>query len=138
MRPSVARNWSEDAVALFEAFPWQSDAEKARARSETELVAFGACVERDDLPLAVRKWGRRRQTSSWTWRGESWAESVAAFERAILSQALASCGGNVAAAARALRTTPRIVAYKARKVGLIPKARRHAVKAVRSDIDGQI
>lgn len=115
----MAKNWSEDAAALFDSYPWPSEEEKARARSETELVAFGLCVERDDLPLAVRKWSRRRPAAFWTWRGESWADSVAAFERAVLSQALASCNGNVAAAARALKTTPRIVAYKARKNGLI-------------------
>ena len=38
-----------------------------------------------------------------------------------LAQALAAHGGKAAAAARALKTTPRVVAYKARKYGLCKK-----------------
>ena len=52
------------------------------------------------------------------WRGESWKSLTEGFEKDILSQALKANGGNVAATARALTTTPRIVAYKARKYGL--------------------
>ena len=47
------------------------------------------------------------------------AKLTEGFEKDILSQALAANGGNAAATARALKTTPRIVAYKARKYGLL-------------------
>ena len=41
------------------------------------------------------------------------------FEKDILSQAIKANGGNIAATARALKTTPRVVAYKARKYVLL-------------------
>ncbi|MBR6021522.1 MAG: GAF domain-containing protein [Kiritimatiellae bacterium] len=43
---------------------------------------------------------------------------VDALERALIANALAASSGNLAAAARILRTTPRILAYKARRLGL--------------------
>ena len=55
-----------------------------------------------------------------TLRGETLREATAAFETDILSQALAAQGGNIAAAARALGSTPRIVAYKIRKYDIKP------------------
>ena len=114
------------------AYPWSSPAEQAKAREEAELVAFGESVEVDDLPLRVRRWlrsgpGAGGPFSGWTWRGEKWGELIGGFERAILSQALAASRWRVAAAARALGTTQRVVAYKARKHGLIeesPKTRK--------------
>ncbi|MGN0853412.1 MAG: helix-turn-helix domain-containing protein [Kiritimatiellia bacterium] len=116
----MAKNWSDAARRLFEAYPWRSGLEKSRAHEESELVAFGAQVELDDLPLHVRRWAvRSRKSARYEWRGESLAEATRAFEQAILSQALDAARGNVSAAARALKTTPRIVAYKARKHGLI-------------------
>ena len=94
---------------------------KAKAREEAELVSFGERVEVGDLPLAVRRWLRERSKgplSGWIWRGESWKDLTEGFERTILAQALAAHGGFAAKAARALKTTPRVVAYKARKYGL--------------------
>lgn len=49
------------------------------------------------------------------------AELVAAFERDVIGEALRAENGNVAAAARRLKTTPRILAYRARQVGLDPR-----------------
>lgn len=117
----MERSWSDAAAAAFKAYPWRAEQERERARQEAELVAFGECVEVDDLPIAVRKWLRRRTDglfSGWTWKGESWRTLIEGFEKAILSQALAANGGNGTAAARALGTTARVVAYKARKYGL--------------------
>ena len=102
----------------MDAYPWASPAEKEKARAEAELVAFGADVECDDLPLAVRRWLKRQARLRYVWRGETLKAATAAFEADILSQALAAHGGNVAAAARALGSTPRIVAYKIRKYNL--------------------
>lgn len=117
----MAKHWSEAASCVFEAYPWTNDLERSRAREESELVAFGAFVEVDDLPLSVRRWASRQKAAHacYEWKGESLESATRAFEQAILSQALERAKGNVAAAARALRTTPRIVAYKARKQGLI-------------------
>ncbi len=117
----MERSWSRAAREALDLYPWASPAEKERAREEAELVAFGKDVECDDLPLAVRRWlaGRRRPRHEW--RGESLKDATAAFEADIISQALAASGGNVAAAARALSSTPRIVSYKMRKYGVKPK-----------------
>lgn len=118
----MARSWSDAASRVFETYPWSNDLEKSRAREESELVSFGADVEIEDLPLAVRRWAARQKISrgrGYEWNGESLDEATRAFEQAILSQALAASQGNVAATARALKTTPRIVAYKARKYGLV-------------------
>ena len=117
----MARSWSSEARAALDAYPWTSPAEKAKARAEAELVAFGHDVECDDLPLAVRRWMRRQARPRHVWRGETLKEATAAFEAEIISQALAASGWNMAAAARALGSTPRIVAYKARKYNLKQK-----------------
>ena len=114
----MERSWSSEAQAALDAYPLATPAEKAKARAEAELVAFGADVECDDLPLAVRRWLKRQARPRYVWRGESLKAATAAFEADILSQALAANGWNVTAAARALGSTQRIVAYKARKHNL--------------------
>ena len=121
----MARSWSDAARAALDAYPWQDPREKAKAAAEAELVAFGEAVECDDLPLAVRQWLRRQklETPGYVWQGESWEAATRGFERNLLAQVLAANGGNCAAAARALRTTPRIVSYKARKYGLTKKGK---------------
>lgn len=45
---------------------------------------------------------------------------VDALERTLISDALSSAHGNLAAAARTLQTTPRILSYKARRLSLLP------------------
>ncbi len=117
----MARNWSEAALAVFDAYPWRSEEEKAKARAESEMVSFGDAVEPEDLPLKVRQWRRRDamcRPSAWRWNGESLDELTREFETAILTQALEASGGNASAAARALGTTLRIVDYKMRRLGL--------------------
>lgn len=121
----MERSWSDAARAALESYPWRSSADKARAREDAERVSFGAAVEVEDLPLEVRRWRRSRSgfPSGWVWKGESWKELTEGFERQILAQALERSGGFVARAARALDTTPRVVAYKARKYGLKTRSR---------------
>lgn len=116
----MERSWSEAAGAAFDAYPWRTEDEKRKARAEAEMVAFGAEVEVEDLPIAVRRFARRAAKAQprFVWRGEAWRDISAEFERAIFSQALAQAGGGIAAAARLLKTTPRVVAYAARKHGI--------------------
>ncbi len=117
----MAKAWSEAAKAAIAAYEWKCPRDRERAIAESELVAFGEMVEVEDLPLALRQWLRRRQAqgAKFVWRGESWKELVDGFERSILSQALAANGGGFAATARALKTTARVVAYKAKALGLV-------------------
>ena len=44
----MERNWSEAALAAFDAYPWRSEDERRRAREEAELVAFGADATGED------------------------------------------------------------------------------------------
>ncbi len=53
---------------------------------------------------------------------QSLKQRVGAFERDIILDALKSSRGNMAGAARMLRTTPRILAYKVRLYSIKPKA----------------
>lgn len=122
----MERSWSDAALDALESYPWATAREKERARAEAELVSFSERVEVDDLPLEVRLWLKTRESDAaaarpWVWKGESWKDLTEGFEREILSQALAANGGFVAKAARALGTTQRIVAYKARKYGISTK-----------------
>lgn len=122
----MERSWSEAARAALETYPWHDPLEKAKAREESELVSFGERVEVGDLPLAVRKWLRERSNGplfGWIWHGESWKELTEGFEKVILEQALSAHGGFATKAARALKTTPRVVSYKARKYGLAVRTR---------------
>ena len=117
----MAKSWSEAAWAALGSYPWTNPRDRMQAQEEAELVSFGACVEVEDLPLPVRQWLRgqtRTATPGWVWNGESWKTLTERFEKTILRQALEQNGGFAAKAARALKTTPRIVSYKARKYGL--------------------
>ena len=125
MKKSVERSWSEIAQAAFDAYPWEDPEKKEKAKAESEMVSYGPEVEARDLPREVRNWAAQKQEEEaqatrpcYEWHGESWEEAVREFESAILSQALAANRGNATAAARALKTTPRIVSYKARQYGL--------------------
>ena len=114
----MERSWSEEARAALDAYPWKNSADKARAAREAELVSFGESVEVADLPLAVRRWAAKLSRPRFVWNGESWQEIHAAFEKAILEQVLKRARGNVSAAARLLKTTPRVISYKAKKNGV--------------------
>ena len=103
---------------MLDAYPWENPADKARAAREAELVSFGEAVEVADLPLAVRRWAAKRPQPRFVWNGETWQDLVGAFEKAILEQVLEQAHGNISAAARLLKTTPRVISYKAKKHGV--------------------
>ena len=103
---------------MLDAYPWRNPTDKARAAREAELVSYGEAVEVADLPLAVRRWAAKRPQPRFVWNGESWQDLVGAFEKAILEQVLEQAHGNISAAARLLKTTPRVISYKAKKHGV--------------------
>ncbi len=114
----MERSWSDEARATLDAYPWKNPADKERAAREAEMVRFGESVETADLPLAVRHWAAKRARPRYVWNGESWADLVNGFEKAILEQAMAKANGSISVAARLLKTTPRIISYKAKKHGV--------------------
>lgn len=127
MRTSRAKNWSEQAIELFEAYPWSGERERDSALRETELVSFGDTVEVEDLPLRVRaersraskRYSFLESVSAAKWKGDGLDDAVAALEKNILLQVLEKNAQNVTATARDLKTTARIVSYKIKKYGLL-------------------
>ena len=136
MRISRAKNWSDKAIEIFEAYPWASEVERESALRETELVSFGEIVEVGDLPLRVRSSAARsakkmplvETVANAAWKGESLEEAVAALEKNILAQVLEKNGWNVTATAKDLKTTARIVSYKMKKYAMLAKNKKQKRK----------
>jgi Nif-specific regulatory protein len=77
------------------------------------LVCDGGVIHGHHLPPALQT-----AEASGTVPRQSLADSVEAFERDLLQDALKSTRGNRARAARLLDTTERILNYKVRKYGI--------------------
>jgi Nif-specific regulatory protein len=75
------------------------------------VVCQGAVVRETHLPDAVRVPNAMAAPLSL-------AQAVARLERELITQAIEAAGGNIAAAARALGTTERVVRYKVQKLGI--------------------
>lgn len=133
----MGKSWSKEALAAVRGYPWGSEREKARAVGESELVAFGDRVEMGDLPAEVRRWaaellagaapaaGGGGAAVNW-WESATLDEKLDECARKLLGEALEHFGGNTAAAARAIGSTPRVVRYNARRLGLAARTRRAA------------
>ncbi len=80
------------------------------------LVAEGDVIYPYHLPPTL-------QTAevSGTPAGGDFKNLVAAYERDLITDALKSTRGNIAAAARNLGTTARIISYKIRKLNIDPR-----------------
>ncbi|MET0385642.1 MAG: sigma 54-interacting transcriptional regulator [Polyangiales bacterium] len=75
------------------------------------VVCTGSMIQEQHLPHALRAHGAGTERLTLT-------EAVEKLERQMIGDALQAAGGNMAAAARALGTTERVVRYKAQKLGL--------------------
>lgn len=80
------------------------------------LVCEGATIEVQHLPPALQALTDEPEGAD-----QSLAGQVARLERKLITDALRSSGGNITAAAHLLQTTPRILAYKIRKLGMDPR-----------------
>lgn len=135
---------SPEAAELLMRYPWPGNVrELENCMERALLLAMGDVITADNLPATLRQAapGSDLRALSLVSRGPGTLESrslgtlepqrlpvwhegdaledlVGAYEKEILSQALAAHGGRIAAAARSLRSTPRIVGYKAKKYGL--------------------
>ena len=82
------------------------------------LVADNDCIEPAHLPPAFQL----TTTNPFVAQGEidssSLEAQVNAFEKALIQDALDKTNGNVAAAARILKSTPRIISYKISKLDI--------------------
>ncbi|MCS7337379.1 MAG: sigma 54-interacting transcriptional regulator, partial [Verrucomicrobiae bacterium] len=106
-----ARMFSAEVRRKLLAYPWPGNVRELENTVERAvLICPGQTILVEHLPPALQAIEEPD-----TEPGEGLAAQVAALERRLILEALHNTGGNVAAAARALRTTPRILAYKIRK-----------------------
>ena len=105
---------STPAIDLMCAYHWPGNVrELENCVERAVLLAHDGVVRDHHLPPTLQT-GR----SSGTTKQGSLETVVAAFEREVLIEAMKNAHGNMAAAARALETTPRILSYKLKKHGL--------------------
>lgn len=110
---------SAGAVELLTGYPWPGNVRELEDAISRAVSRTGEGVIRaQHLPAALQT----GQSTGTVLRG-SLAGLLAAYEREILLEAIQNAGGNQARAARALSTTPRILAYRLRKHGLHPARR---------------
>ena len=109
----------------------RSDLLEENLRLQGQLRELQDCIEHavlrsDDGVLHAHHLPPALQTaaSSGTGPTGSLAAMMASYEREILVDALRNTRGNMAKAARILKTTPRIFAYRTRKLGVDPRSYR--------------
>jgi len=108
------RGITPDALDRMMAYSWPGNVrELENAVERAVLVCDGPLIDVAHLPAALQA-----VESDGTASDVSLAGRVAALERQLITDALRASGGRIAAAARRLKTTPRILSYKMRKLGL--------------------
>ena len=120
-----ARLLSNESVDLLMRYGWPGNVrELENCIERAVLLSDSDVVGPESLPLSVRtpQGGMPAVPVSprpgWD-GGLSLSEMVEGFERRILDEVLRVSKGNVASAARRLKSTPRIVGYKAKRYGLM-------------------
>ncbi len=105
---------STPAIDLMCAYHWPGNVrELENCMERAVLLARDGVIRDHHLPPTLQT-----GLSSGTTKQGSLESTVMAFEREVLIEAMKNARGNMAAAARALETTSRILSYKLRKHGL--------------------
>ncbi len=105
----VVRRLTPEAARLLQAYHWPDNVrELENCLEQAAQASTDGAIHAYHLPAAMQM---PDPVGGLT-------ERVAAFERDLIADALKRTDGNMAAAARELRTTPRIVRYKIRKLGI--------------------
>ncbi len=117
-RTKVARISSAALHALTE-HSWPGNVrELENAIERAVVVCSGSVIHEYHLPESIVAGAPKRENLTLE-------EAVANLERQMIDDALRKSNGNIAAAARLLGTTERVVRYKARKLGIdVDRARR--------------
>jgi Nif-specific regulatory protein len=111
------RRVSTPAIDMLTSYHWPGNVRELENTIERSvLVCDGGVIHGHHLPPALQT-----AEASGTTPRMSLAESVEAYERDLLQDALKSTRGNRARAARLLGTTERIFNYKVRKYGVDPR-----------------
>ena len=104
---------SSAAFDLLTRHPWPGNVRELENVIERAVVVCdGAVIQKHHLPAALSAAPLPEQLTL--------SQAVERLERTMVEEALRDQGGNIAAAARILGTTERIVRYKAQKLGLDP------------------
>ena len=105
---------SSAALELLARYGWPGNVRELENVIERAVVMCrGPVIQDKHLPRAVRE--AADDTHQLTL-----VEAVRRLERQMIEEALRTAAGNLAAAARALGSTERVVRYKARKLGIVP------------------
>jgi Nif-specific regulatory protein len=103
---------SNGALDVLSAHAWPGNVRELENVIERAVVVCnGSVIQEQHLPHALRATAHKAQPLTLS-------EAVENLERQMIEEALSGAGGNVAAAARVLGTTERVVRYKAQKLGL--------------------
>ncbi len=116
--------FSNEAVDLLMRYTWPGNVrELENCIERAVLLADGEVIRSEFLPSSIQLPGETEKpevgTKPMLVEGASLSDMVEAYEKTILEEALKLSRENVAATARLLRSTPRIVSYKAKQYGLV-------------------
>lgn len=110
---------SERATAVMMQHRWPGNVRELENVIERGvLLCTDGVIHSSLLPPSVQTTAEREAGRL---SGVGLGERVAAFEGELLRETIEECKGNAAAAARRLQTTPRILRYRLRQLGLDPK-----------------
>ena len=115
------RSISPAALNLMTNYSWPGNVrELENCIERAVLTAAGSSIERYTLP-AVMQTASPPLSARFESGSGDFSRRVAEFERSLLTEALQSTHGNVAAAARSLNLTVRICHYKLAKLNIDPE-----------------
>jgi len=116
------RRISTSANSMMLAYHWPGNVrELENCIERAVLLSTGGVVQGGDLPPTLQT-----SEASDTFGAGTLSDRVAVFERDVIIDALKHTHGSMAGAARHLSTTPRIMRYKIRQLGIDPaRFRRH-------------
>lgn len=121
LRPRHPPAFSDDAVAALAAYPWPGNVrELANVVERLVILAggdgIGIDLVRQVLPHVAGTRGESPGTTGAA--GRPLTEALDAFERQLIHEAIASAGGNVAEAARQMRTDRANLYRRMRRLGM--------------------
>lgn len=104
-----------EALDLMRKYQWPGNVRELRSMMERLLVVYGkeSCIREEHLPKEFLAPGHRGRIDTYT---NNFEETVNAFEREIIVNALTRANGNINKAASLLGTTRRIVLYRIDKL----------------------
>jgi len=115
-----------DAISLMVSYHWPGNVrELENCIERAVLTSRAGVITAADLPPSLQRCVEET-TKSMLGKSEnaSLREMIEAFERGIITEALKEHRGRIAAAARALKTTERILSYRMQRMGINPRSYR--------------